>query len=505
MKSEKLMDAITNIDEDLLDEARKEPTAEEKKAIQRGGQILSPSFLRAACAVLVVGILTGAVLWAGHRNDPAGPSEQTGNAVAADPAQKAAALAEAVFPQDWPEGEIREGEPPIHARRTAGYEVAEIYRSYFADMMLLLLSDENGENRVMSPVNIFMATAMLAEMTDGETRQEILNALNVRSLSELRDQAARLWGLCYRDDGQEKLVLGNSLWLSNSLSYRENTVKHLAEEYYASVFRGEMGSEAYDSVFRDWLNQMTGGLLTEQVSREKFSSDELLAFASTVYLQTKWQQEFDAALTSEALFHGADGDRGVPFMHRDMAADFYFRGDNFTMIYLSSRQGPVFFFLPDEGVGVDEMMQSQVFRDFLAYTNDYVMNLSDGFEKTKEYKGMTSVAARVNLTVPKLDIDASQKLNESLQKLGIRKCFSAAEADFTSITDVSGVYLSRIEQSSRLLMDESGISAASYVVGALAGGYPPEDEIDLVIDRPFFLLVTGAGNVPLFAAVVNEP
>ena len=43
MKSEKLMDAITNIDEDLLEEARKEPSEGEKKAAQRSGQILSPS------------------------------------------------------------------------------------------------------------------------------------------------------------------------------------------------------------------------------------------------------------------------------------------------------------------------------------------------------------------------------------------------------------------------------------------------------------------------------
>lgn len=47
----------------------------------------------------------------------------------------------------------------------------------FLPMMSALLAGSNGENRICSPLNVYMALAMLAECIDGESRTQILNAL----------------------------------------------------------------------------------------------------------------------------------------------------------------------------------------------------------------------------------------------------------------------------------------------------------------------------------------
>ena len=91
-----------------------------------------------------------------------------------------------------------------------------------------------------------------------------------------------------------------------------------------------------------------------------------------------------------------------------------------------------------------------------------------------------------------------------MQALGIKTAFTAGQADYSPITDEPGVHLQAAKQGTRLVMDEEGVSAASYVE-MLAGSAMLEDEIDLIFDRPFFILVTGANEVPLFAGVVNEP
>ena len=44
----------------------------------------------------------------------------------------------------------------------------------------------------------------------------------------------------------------------------ESVLDILAENYYASVYRGKAGSAAYNAAIRDWLNENTGGLLKEQ-------------------------------------------------------------------------------------------------------------------------------------------------------------------------------------------------------------------------------------------------
>ena len=545
MKSEKLMDAITNIDEDLLDEARQEPTAGEKKAVQRDGKILSPSFLRAACAVLMVGILTGSVLLltrAGRQEpgtepyaagqtesvytgtEESRPSVITGGITPLPSETTAyvprdewrdAALAAPEYPEEWTRQEreaylenIQEGEDPLkddptRIRRAAAIDTVQTWRSFFADVMLLLLSDETEDNAVMSPVNLFMATAMLAEVTAGETRQEILDALSVDSLEILREQARKIWELCYYDDGIEKTVLGNSLWLSDQWSYKEETVQTLAKKYYASVFSGDMTSPQYEQLLRDWTDFMTVGLLKDQTDQMRFEPGTVFKLVSTVLCQSGWGEAFDEKNTAPGIFRGSRGDKQIDFM-RGTANENYLLGESFTAVCKSTLQGQVWFVLPNEGYTLQEMMQEETFRSFLAYSNLF----REATEDPQDFgpSGITQQRAMVILTVPKLDIGAeSQDLKESLQKLNIRRCFELGQADFSAIAEGEDLYLGQAEQSSRLKMDENGITAASYaLLGGYAGGVSSKI-LEFVLDRPFFILVTDNSSVPLFAAVVNEP
>ena len=115
-----------------------------------------------------------------------------------------------------------------------------------------------------SPVNTYMALAMLAEVTDGESRQQILDLLEAGDLKTLRAHGENIWRLCYSDDGAVTSIPANSLWLRDGMEYNQNTLDLLAQHYYASSYRGEMGSEEYDRALQTWLNEQTGGLLKEQ-------------------------------------------------------------------------------------------------------------------------------------------------------------------------------------------------------------------------------------------------
>ena len=107
---------------------------------------------------------------------------------------------------------------------------------------------------------------MLAAVTDGQTRQQILDALGAESLELLQKQTAQLWTENSWDDGLVTSVLANSIWLRDEYSYNEETLQKLGEEFYASAFSGEMGTDAYNNMLRDWINEHTGNLLTEQAS-----------------------------------------------------------------------------------------------------------------------------------------------------------------------------------------------------------------------------------------------
>ena len=83
----------------------------------------------------------------------------------------------------------------------------------------IFLSESNGKNVVYSPLNVFMTLAVMAEMSGGNTRDQILNVLGCHTVNNLRVQSNAIWNANYRDDGVVKSILASSVWLSNDISY----------------------------------------------------------------------------------------------------------------------------------------------------------------------------------------------------------------------------------------------------------------------------------------------
>lgn len=100
----------------------------------------------------------------------------------------------------------------------------------------------------------------------------------------------------------------------------------LAKYYYASSFRGEMGSAAFDKTLQDWIDQQTGGLLKEQASGLTMDKETILALASTIYFRAKWSGEFSEANTVPDTFHADSGDTTCDFMRQRGTNTYYWSG-----------------------------------------------------------------------------------------------------------------------------------------------------------------------------------
>lgn len=63
-------------------------------------------------------------------------------------------------------------------------------------------------------------------------------------------EAAAVWNANYCDDGAVTSILANSLWLSDKISFKQETMDALAKYDYASSFRGEMAPPPLTRRFR---------------------------------------------------------------------------------------------------------------------------------------------------------------------------------------------------------------------------------------------------------------
>jgi len=358
------------------------------------------------------------------------------------------------------------------------------------DTMTAFLGDAKGENKIYSPVNIYMALGMLAEVTDGQSREQVLGLLHAKDILELRQNASDLWLAHYCDDGRFTSKLGASMWLDESVNYVTETLQQVAEVYRASSYRGELGTPEMNKALQNWLNEQTGGLLKEQAEGVELDKETVLALATTLYYQAKWDNEFNKNATTRENFYTPGGAIECDFMH-ESASGFYYWGENFAAVEKSFEAGGgMLFVLPDENITVEELLQ-----------DEQVLNMIENPGAWKNQKHLI-----VNLSVPKFDVVSKMSLVEELQQLGVTDVFQSEVADFSPLTKESdGIFVSQVEHAARVKIDEEGCEAAAYTVIAMCGSaMPPSEEVDFVADRPFLFVITGRDGLPLFIGVVNQ-
>lgn len=437
-----------------------------------------PYWLGAAAAALAVVILVTVLV---------SPSAQAQGLIASPEYPEMAPYPDSLSGMDYDENEYEAWWESQRAQydQPAGY--ADSLQVYFSQSIPTLLSG-GDENTVCSPVNIYMALAMLAECTESSSRQQILTLLGAESIDTLRAQAVHVWNAHYCDDGASTSLLANSLWLHENYTYNNSTVQTLADSYYASVYQGVLGSDKMNKALQDWLNDNTGGLLKEQASKMELPAETVLALASSIYYRAKWTDEFSKSDTKEDTFHAPAGDITCDFMNQTLSFSPYYYGEDYSAVTLNLMDsGEMWLILPDEGYTPQDILES-----------GYAMGM------VLEPSNAKSTNINVNLSVPKFDVTANRELSQALQELGITDVFG--NGDFSPILQEADAYLNRVDHAARVKIDEKGAEAAAYTVMITEGeAQLPEKDIDFVLDRPFLFVITSHDGLPLFAGVVNNP
>ena len=110
----------------------------------------------------------------------------------------------------------------------------------------------------------------------------------------------------------------------------------------------------------------------------------------------------------------------------------------------------------------------------------------------------------VHLSLPKFDVSYSKNIAEDLQQLGIKNAFDADISDFTPIVTDVPTELSSVDHAARVRIDENGCEAAAYTAIISSGTSIPEDEAEIIFDRPFIFVITGTDSLPRFIGIVNN-
>lgn len=363
----------------------------------------------------------------------------------------------------------------------------------FQSASIILSDNKSGINRICSPLSLFIAMAITADGTRGETQSQILNALSMGKLGMLpvRNQTGILLKNLYLNDGESQIRPANSLWLQKGVSYKADFFKSAAANYYADSFSIDFSKQsAASKQIGKWISDNTGGLLGSQY---KVEPGTILSIINTLYFYDKWNQPFNAGCTMNGRFYLANGSAVNCSYMNDHFYGNYLKLDHCTVSELPFvHKGNMVFILPDKGfTPYDIIKDPAVFQ-----------KIAGSFCNGKGTYGDKTTEKEVRYSLPKFKFGGDLQLKDNLKKMGIRKAFTGG--DFSNMSsEISRI--GKVEQQARIEVDENGCKGAAYTEVTCMKSLTKVEGETMTLNRPFIFAILNSDETLLFTGIVNDP
>lgn len=347
---------------------------------------------------------------------------------------------------------------------------------------------EVKQNGCYSPLSLYYALALAATGAENETRDELLGLLGFDSTSDISTELGNLYRLLYTHSEFSRLKIANSIWLDNEIdghpyTYKEPFVKNATDNFYASLFSVDFSDKSTGSMMSQWISGSTNGRLTPVMISDP---QQIMSILNTVYFYDQWINKFNTENTKEDIFYRDDGTE-IPcdFMNMTNSSQGFSKGEGYTRSSLGLKNNAsMVFILPDEGVSISELLSSP----------EAIADLFTGGEDKN---------GKVVWSIPKFGYSSSFDLTETLKALNVHSAFNQ-DADFSGITDGTA-FISGVKQETYISIDENGVEASAYTAIAFAGAAMPEDNAEMILNRPFIYGITAPGEILVFMGVFVDP
>lgn len=353
------------------------------------------------------------------------------------------------------------------------------------DMLSYVMNDESAaDDFIVSPLSVSFVLNALANGAQGQTREQIMDALGYDGigLNDVNDYSKMLLEGCGAVDRRVTVGINNALFVNKDFSLKTSFSQSLDNYYDAFVASIDFSNPSALKMINDWCNEKSSGLIPVMIGN--LSPQAAMCALNCMYFKGRWTSEFSPSKTRNGDFTDIDGMKHqVSMMNKEKAHLRYVSNDKFQAISLPFGRGmySMFVILPSPG------------NDIYA-----VADALNGETWSSALSAMKIV--KVNLTLPKFETETSLDLTQILKNAGINDAFDASKADFSGMTEgQKQVYLSLVKQNGRIKIDEEGAEAASITDVSMAGAdLIKEEPVEFRADRPFIYLIRESSSGAVF-------
>ena len=349
---------------------------------------------------------------------------------------------------------------------------------------------ESNDKYVVSPFGTSLALSMAMNGADGDTYSQIADAMSLGdySLDEINNYNKKLIDGLGKLDKQAKLTVANSVWLNEGFYPLETFNQQMIKYYAATSEVLDFSSSNAVNTINNWVSNETNGLIPQLY--EYLIDGTQFVLADAFYFKCPWHDKFDAKNTKVDKFYAYDGTvQKVEFMKtKNVPYQYYCEDNKFRIFSLYLGKNKAFsmdFVETANGVTLEECAE-----------------MLDNGKLAEAYKNSYKREGYSTFTIPKLNIDVNEVLDDALLAMGVKDAYDDKKADFSKLTD-ERLYLLEVRQANVFGIDEDGGEAATAT--GVQGGYESAPMEHCIINRPFLFFVReNKTNTILYAGKVNK-
>ncbi|WP_164779475.1 serpin family protein [Paenibacillus kobensis] len=357
-----------------------------------------------------------------------------------------------------------------------------------------LVKSESGHNVFLSPLSISTAFAMAANGSKGDTLNELLHVLgwDGKSAQDLNAAYQQLLSLISEPGAGVELRIANSMW-SDKKAALLTAFTDTLHQYYGAEPKQADFTDPHNTAkqINGWVSEHTNSMIKKLLDADSVNPDTVLMLLNAIYFNGEWKEPFRKSDTSDAPFHLIDGsDVTAAFMSQSGQFE-YKKTDSYEAIRLPYGEGQMAMtiVLPANGKTLDDFQQ-------LLWNGK--ITVSDRFAKH-----------RGSIRLPKFKMEYSAKLNDALQKLGMKLPFDSNAADLSGITGKRDLVISKVLHKSIIEVSEEGTEAAAVTsIETVATSAPAVDPVpfNMNVNRPFYFAIEDLqSGVQLFTGSMYNP
>ena len=321
-----------------------------------------------------------------------------------------------------------------------------------------------GQNLILSPISIFHILSLTSNAADGSTKNEMLETLqspNINSLNSLNYDFIKVF---------KSLV---TVETANALMARftpEKEFAEICENYLATV-------ETLDNAqqVNNWCRLKTHGKIKKIVG--ELDSNVSFILLNAIYFKGFWAYKFNEKSTKLKSFYNLNKNEiKVKTMSTIKKFNYYQDSDvQAVEIPYKSDNMSAIIILPNKKLDINSWFNK------VSNTQNNLYSIINKLSYNK-----------VDLELPKFELEGYVTLNEYLENLGMTTAFSDF-ADFNKFKQNGKLKINSVIQKTYLKVDEEGTeaTATTSVIGGITSPGPIRIEIPYVmkVNRPFLFLI----------------